>query len=65
MSACDQMKTCGFYLCFKDSDQSEIQDVIHRYCYSQKNENCARKRFQREHGEPPPEEMSPGGNFVR
>lgn len=62
---CEFLDKCGFFLNFKGNSEVIKQGWIKLYCENRKkSEECARKKYRKEKGTPPPDNMSPTGKFL-
>ena len=65
MKECELLQSCGFFKRYSTMEDPIRRRVIRQFCKGPMMEQCARKRYHRDHGEPPPDEMMPSGRFDR
>ena len=62
---CELLEKCGFFNNFQGSNEVIKEGWIALYCYDLKrSETCLRKKYRKEHGNPPEDNMAPTGNYV-
>ncbi|WP_456325515.1 methyl-accepting chemotaxis protein [Desulfonauticus submarinus] len=62
---CELLPKCGFFKKYAGSKDSLIKGFINSYCKGPYMEECKRKQYRQEHGEPPSDDMMPNGKFVK
>ncbi|KIX13738.1 hypothetical protein [Dethiosulfatarculus sandiegensis] len=65
MSNCDLLDKCGFFQKHAKSHQAACQGLVTLYCKGPKQNECKRKEYRKKHGQPPPDDMLPGGAMLR
>ncbi len=61
---CELLETCGFFKKYEDSLDLACRGFIKSYCKGEKMDECARKIYRREHGQPPHDDMMPSGQEI-
>jgi methyl-accepting chemotaxis protein len=62
---CEFLETCPFFKKYHGNLEVIKAGWINLYCKNKaKSEECARKRFRKEKGTPPPDNMTPIGTFI-
>ena len=62
---CELLERCGFFSTFRGNADVIRSGWIRMFCESvQKSEQCERKKYRREHGAPPPDNMAPTGKML-
>ncbi len=61
MEECNRLKTCGFIRKWSTTKQLACKGFISMYCRGEKQALCKRKKYFKENGEPPPDDMLPNG----
>jgi len=62
---CEFLETCPFFKKYSGNLEVIKEGWINLYCKNKaKSEQCARKRYRKEKGVPPPENMTPIGTFL-
>ncbi len=65
MQECELLQSCGFFKNYLKSNEELIQLWIKLYCRNkEKSEQCKRKQYRKQHGTPPPDNMSPTGTML-
>jgi len=59
--SCELLASCGYFEKYQYSKETLCKDWIRQFCQGPKMDQCKRKRYRQEHGEPPPVEMMPSG----
>lgn len=62
---CELLDGCGFFKKYMDTNEMICQGFIQRYCKGSRMESCERKKYRKEHGEPPVDDMMPNGRMMR
>lgn len=63
MEECEFLKTCVFFQKYNDS-KDLVLFLVEIYCKGRKMDDCFRKKYRREHGQAPPENMMPNGYMI-
>ena len=61
---CELLEECGFFKKYKDTKELVCQGYIQKYCKSEKQDECKRKEYRKQHGTAPPDDMMPSGHMV-
>jgi hypothetical protein len=62
---CELLEKCGFFRSFKANTEVTKNGWVHMYCESKlKSDNCKRKQFRKENGQPPVDNMAPTGKML-
>jgi hypothetical protein len=59
MASCELLDTCGFFRKYQSSLEMACRGFINSYCHGLLMDDCKRKQFREEHGEPPHDDMMP------
>lgn len=62
--ACELLNTCGFFRKYQNSLDLACRGFIKSYCTGPKLDDCERKRYRKEHGTPPEDDMMPSGQIM-
>jgi hypothetical protein len=65
MTDCELLQKCGFFKNYNKSHEAACKGLITQYCRGPKQNQCKRKEYRLVNGEPPPENMLPGGAIFR
>ena len=61
---CELLKTCGFFKKYQSVKDLACKGFIKLYCKGPRMDECKRKQYRTEHGEPPPDDMLPSGQII-
>ena len=61
---CELLGKCGFFKRYEQSLDLACRGFIKSYCKGEKMDECARKKYRTEHGEPPDDNMMPSGQML-
>ena len=61
---CELLEKCGFFKKYQESKNLACKGFINQYCKGPKLNECERKKYREEHGEPPSDDMMPSGQMV-
>lgn len=61
MNSCELLEKCGFFSRHKQN--RELARKV--YCQGGKQNECLRKKYRQEHGEPPSADMMPDGGMLQ
>ena len=64
MQECELLETCGFFQKYRDTLNLACRGFIKTYCAGDKVNECKRKEFRRQHGNPPVDDMLPSGQMM-
>ena len=65
MPDCELLSKCGFFKKYEASRQAACVGLISQYCRGPRQADCKRKEYRKAHGQPPPDEMLPGGSMLK
>ena len=65
MADCELLDKCGFFKKFAPSHDAACRGLVSQYCKGPKKDQCKRKEYRMAHGQPPPDDMLPGGATFR
>lgn len=63
MSFCSNLSTCGFIKKYGETKALELKGYLRKYCNGEKQDKCERKRFKKNYGITPSENMTPIGMY--
>lgn len=61
---CEMLNKCGFFKKYSGSKSLACRGFIQQYCKGPMKEKCCRKRYRKQHGTPPSDDMMPSGQMV-
>lgn len=61
---CELLGMCGFFKKFQDTKELACKGFIAQYCKGDKMDLCERKKYRKEHGVPPDDNMMPNGMVI-
>ncbi|HPJ89568.1 MAG TPA: hypothetical protein PK466_05410 [Thermotogota bacterium] len=61
---CEFLSGCGFFKKYDTSKVIVCKGFIRKYCKGEKQSDCKRKVYKKQHGTPPPDDMMPNGLMV-
>lgn len=61
---CEMLNRCGFFKKYQPIKELACWGFISLYCRGPMQEACERKKYRREHGAAPSEDMLPSGNMI-
>ncbi|MBN2406315.1 MAG: hypothetical protein JXJ19_01350 [Elusimicrobia bacterium] len=64
MLECELLNVCGFFIKYMDSNNLACRSFINKYCRGDMMDRCERKKYRKEHGEAPPDNMMPSGKML-
>ena len=64
MADCELLQTCGFFRKYQDTLNLACRGFIKSYCKGSKVEECERKKYRKQNGAPPVDEMLPSGQMM-
>ena len=64
MESCELLETCGFFKKYQDSLNMACKGFLKSYCHGPMMDECKRKEFRKEHGQPPHDDMLPSGQMM-
>jgi hypothetical protein len=63
---CEKLKTCPFFKKYKeDLAPTDYELMIENYCKGPLTHQCARLNYEKEHGQKPPDDLSPIGEYIK
>ncbi len=62
---CELLEKCGFFKKYKDTKELACKGFIGLYCKGEQMNECARKAYRKEHGQPPSDDMMPNGLMLQ
>ncbi len=65
MAVCDLLETCGYFKKYQASKELACKGFISQYCHGDKQDECQRKTYRKEHGVPPADDMMPSGHMTK
>ena len=64
MYECELLETCGFFKKYQESLNLACKGFIKTYCKGERMDECKRKEYRAEHGQPPQDDMLPSGHIM-
>jgi hypothetical protein len=64
MKDCENLQVCGFFKKYMDTKKLACQGFINQYCRGDKQGDCKRKGYKKEHGTAAPDDMLPSGQMI-
>ncbi len=64
MTECELLANCGFYKKYQGTLDLACRGFIKTYCRGAQMDECVRKQYRMEHGQPPEDDMMPSGQIV-
>ena len=64
MQECELLSKCGFFRKHSSGRSAACQGLINQYCRGPKQDQCKRKAYRAQHGQPPPDDMLPAGAML-
>jgi len=64
MEECSLLENCGFFKKYKETRNLACQGFINLYCKGAKMNECKRKKYKEENGQPPSDDMMPSGQMI-
>ncbi len=64
MVECELLETCGFFRVYSDTLDMACRGFIKTYCKGERMDECKRKEYRLQHGEPPVDDMLPTGQMI-
>lgn len=64
MADCELLEQCGFFRKYQDSLDLACRGFVKSYCKGPKMDECERKRYRREQGVAPVDDMLPTGQMM-
>jgi hypothetical protein len=61
---CEKLADCNFFLKYRESNQLLVKGFIKKYCQSERQTECKRKKYIRINACMPPDNMMPNGKFI-
>ena len=61
---CDLLDKCGFFLKYRETLNLACRGFIKTYCKGPKMDECKRKEYRLQHGQPPEDDMLPSGQLM-
>jgi major membrane immunogen (membrane-anchored lipoprotein) len=65
MADCELLENCGFFRKYQGSNEFACKAFIEQYCKGSKMNQCKRKEYRNQHGEPPSDDMLPTGGMMK
>jgi hypothetical protein len=65
MAECELLSECAFFKKYAKIHVAACHGLIAEYCRGSKQSECKRKQYKLKYGNPPPENMLPGGSIIR
>jgi hypothetical protein len=62
---CELLDKCGFFKKYQNTKELTCKGFIRQYCTGPKMDECKRKEYRKQHGQPPPDDMMPPGGITR
>ncbi|MBN1824907.1 MAG: hypothetical protein JW958_01490 [Candidatus Eisenbacteria bacterium] len=63
--ACELLETCGFFKKYETANALACRGLIQQYCKGSKMDQCKRKEYRQQHGQPPSDDMMPSGQMMK
>ncbi len=64
MQTCELLEKCGFFRKYQASLDMACRGFVKSFCQGPEMDNCKRKAYRKEHGEPPHDDMLPSGHML-
>lgn len=64
MMECDLLETCGFFKKYQGTLDMACRGFIKTFCTGERMNECKRKAYRLEHGQPPIDHMLPSGQIM-
>ena len=64
MQQCELLAKCGFFKKYQEAKNLACKGFINKYCKGSDMDECKRKAYRKEHGEPPADDMMPNGMMM-
>jgi len=64
MTECELLESCGFFQKYNATLDMACRGFIKSFCRGEKMNECKRKAYRVQHGEPPSDEMLPSGQMM-
>lgn len=61
---CELLAACDFFKKYQRTKDLACKGFISQYCKGPKMDECKRKKYRVEHGQPPPDDMMPNGLMI-
>ena len=61
---CELLAACGFFKKYQETKNLVCKGFINQYCTGRQMEECKRKKYRKQHGDAPSEDMMPSGKMV-
>ncbi len=61
MNKCELFEKCGFFSRYRKTSNVACRGFIALYCKGPKLNECKRKEYMQQHGQPPEDNMLPNG----
>lgn len=65
MKECEMLNNCGFFKKYRQTKDLACKGFMRMYCRGDKQEECKRKQYKKQHGHPPSDDMLPSGHMIR
>ncbi len=65
MRDCELLSRCGFFIKYCQTKDLACKGFMRMYCKGDKQEECKRKIFRKQHGKPPSDDMLPSGQMIK
>lgn len=65
MKDCGLLGMCGFFTKYCKTKDLACKGFMRIYCKGEKQDQCKRKIYRREHGKAPSDDMLPSGQMIR
>ena len=59
--SCEMLENCGFFKKYRKLNYFACDEFIRLYCRGDRQNECIRKKYRKEHNAPPPDNMLPNG----
>lgn len=64
MADCENLPVCGFFKKYRETKELACRGFIRAYCQGEKQHQCKRLFYKKEHGKPAPDDMLPSGQMM-
>lgn len=61
MQECPNLSLCGFFKKYNATKERVCKGFVYTYCHGEKQSDCKRKEYKKQHGKPPSDDMMPNG----
>lgn len=61
---CELIDRCGFFRKYKSTQDLACQGFLSVYCRGERQTQCARLKYRKEHGASPDDDMLPSGQMM-